>query len=106
MKSATLTQIMSLGDVKEAQVKAYLSYYVKQSGGKNLTEIQQRTTKYAQSLADAFICENKEFFDVRQNRIEFCNVMRRLRADQPYSGYRFWECAYKNVVGYEKGMEL
>ena len=45
MKSATLTQIMSLGDVKEAQVKAYLSYYVKQSGGKNLTEIQQRTTK-------------------------------------------------------------
>lgn len=105
MSSFTTYQILMLGDVKEAQVKAFLSYYYNTLGDEHINEIQERTTNYAQTLADSFMKEHQNYFDSRKNRIEFYESMRGMRADKPHSGHRFWEQLYKSVIALEQTNE-
>ena len=101
----TTQQILSLGGVKEAQVKAFFSYYYKLLGEDYEKDIQEKTTGYAYTLARSFIAKHKEFFDNNKNRIEFYNEMRIMGADKPHSGHRFWEQMYTAVSELEQTNE-
>ena len=97
----TIQQILSLGDVKEAQVKAFFSFYWDKLGEDYENIIQEKTTDYANSLAKSFILNYKEFFDNRQNRIEFYNKMHDIGAHRHHSGNKFCEALYKEVISME-----
>ena len=90
--------------LRDQESLACLSYYYKVLGDDEIGRIQQLTTEYSQAKAETFFKDNKAFFDVEENRVDFFRFMSSIHADRPHSGKRFSEELYKIVWAYAKNL--
>ena len=98
----TLNNLIDLADVKEKQARALLAYY---NGRIPPEKFQGLVDDYCNNLADSFLETHQTDLEDSNLKGLFKNYMLLINADEPHSGYRFYEALYKKMFALEKTEE-
>lgn len=105
MKPSDKTTILGKIELRDKEVYACFCHYLNILGEERLNTVQQLTSDYAKSKAQAFLSNNIEFFEKEENRTMFFQYACLNKANKPNSGKRFLEELYKIVSAYTKQKE-
>jgi len=103
----TVRDLIELGDVKEKQALAMLTYYIVKLENEEIKEkeLQEMLDNYCLNMANTFLETHKDELKDKQLNWQFRSHMQVIGADKPHSGHRFYEALYKQMGLYNKDNE-